>query len=259
MIRLAWLYLRIGVQNEMQYRANFFVQVLQSVIAIGVSITGLLVIFSYTSQLRGWSIYQILAVMGVYTLMGGFVNAIIQPNMQQLLGDIQQGTLDFALLKPVDSQGIVSVRVVRIWNFVDVFAGAAVLVIALLRMQQNIGGLRVLAFAAALMMGGLLLYSFLFIVTTSAFWFIRMENILQLFEGLYQTGRFPVTVYPNWLRYGLTFLIPIAFAVTVPSQSLIQNLSISSLMIEAGLLILFAFVARIFWKIGIHRYSGASA
>ncbi len=259
MIRLAWLYLRLGIQNEMQYRANFFVQLLQSVIAIGVSVTGLLVIFSYTNQLKGWGMYQILAVMGVYTLMGGFVNAIIQPNMQQLLADIQQGTLDFALLKPVDSQGIVSVRVVRIWNFVDVFAGAVVLVIALLHLQQNISALRALAFAAALVMGGLLLYCFLFIITTTAFWFIRMENILQLFEGLYQTGRFPVTVYPNWLRYGLTFLIPIAFAVTVPSQSLIQNLSASSLLIEAGLLVIFAFITRIFWSMGIHRYSGASA
>ena len=33
-LRLAWLHLRVGVMNELQYRANFFVQLLQSLVAI---------------------------------------------------------------------------------------------------------------------------------------------------------------------------------------------------------------------------------
>ena len=33
-LRLAWLYFRVGSMNELQYRANFFLQLLQSAVAV---------------------------------------------------------------------------------------------------------------------------------------------------------------------------------------------------------------------------------
>ena len=74
-----------------------------------------------------------------------------------------------------------------------------------------------IAFAAALVIGGLMIYSFWLVVTTVAFWIVRIDEIAELFSGLYQSGRWPVTIYPEWLRVSLTFLVPIAFAVTVPA------------------------------------------
>ena len=47
----------------------------------------------------------------------------------------------------------------------------------------------------------------------------------ELFTGVYQAGRWPVSIYPDWLRIGLTFLVPIAFAVTVPAQAFTGRLT----------------------------------
>ena len=44
--------------------------------------------------------------------MGGVIRATIQPNMERLMGDVQDGTLDFALTKPADSQLLASVQTV---------------------------------------------------------------------------------------------------------------------------------------------------
>lgn len=76
-----------------------------------------------------------------------------------------------------------------------------------------------IAFGFALAIGALLVYCFWLILTTGAFWVVRMEHVLELFEGIYQTGRWPVGVYPGWLRYSATFLVPVGFAVTVPAQA----------------------------------------
>ena len=35
-----------------------------------------------------------------------------------------------------------------------------------------------------------------------------------------ETGRFPVDIYPGWLRGGLTYIIPVVFIITVPAQAL---------------------------------------
>lgn len=259
LLKLAWSFFRIGALNELQYRVNFFVQLFQSLIAVAVGLIGLALVFSHTPDLAGWSRPELLAVMGVYILMGGLVRLTIQPNMQRLMGDVREGTLDFALTKPADSQVLVSVRELRFWQFVDVLTGLSVLGVAVAQLQEQISLAQALAFAAALGCGGFMLYSFWLILTTGAFWVIRMENIIELFEGVYRAGQYPVGIYPDWLRAGLTFLVPVAFAVTVPAEALTGRLTAETLIGALALTLGFLALARWFWFFGLRHYGGASA
>ncbi len=258
-LKLSWSYLRIGIANEMQYRVNFFIQVLQSFIALATGLIGLWLVFSHTTNLGGWSQPELLAVMGVYIMMGGIIQTAIQPNMQRLMDEIQDGTLDFALTKPVDGQILVSIREFRFWKLTDVVVGLVVLIIAVVQLQEKIGISQALAFTAALILGGIMIYCFWLILTTTAFWLIRIWELVNLFEGLYAAGRWPVTIYPDWLRIGLTFLVPVAFAVTVPAEALTDRLTPLTLLGALGLAVLLMALARFIWRLGVRSYSGASA
>ena len=257
--RLFWTYFKIGAMNELQYRVNFFVQLFQSLLSLATGLVGLALVFSHTNELAGWSRPELLAVMGVHILMGGLIRTSIQPNMERLMGDVQEGTLDYALTKPADSQVIVSVREVRIWKLVDVLMGLIVLSAAVVQMHAKVGFWQALGFGAALLMGGLMIYCFWLILTTGAFWVVRMEQIVELFQGVYQAGRWPVGVYPGWLRAGLTFLVPVAFAVTVPAEALTGRLGGQTLLGAAALTIFLLMLARLVWRTGLRNYSGASA
>lgn len=252
-------FLRIGIANEMQYRVNFFIQLLQSFIALATGLIGLWLVFSHTTELGGWSQPELLAVMGIYMLMGGVIQSAIQPNMQRLMGEIQDGTLDFTLTKPVDGQILVSIREFRFWQLTDVIVGLVVLVIAIVQMQDQIGIWQELAFVAALILGGIMIYCFWLMLTTTAFWLIRIWELVNLFQGLYAAGRWPVTIYPQWLRIGLTFLVPVAFAVTVPAEALTGRLTSLTLLGALGLTVLLMALARFIWQLGVRSYSGASA
>ena len=258
-LRLLWLFFRIGALNELQYRANFWLQMLQSLIALGTGLAVLALVFSQTPALNGWSQPELLAVMGVHTLMGGLIGTLIQPNMERLRGDIREGTFDFVLTKPEDVQVLSSVREVRIWQFVDVLVGIVVVGYAISQLKSSIGLLEALAFGLALVLGGLMIYCFWLLLTTIAFWIVRIDEIHELFEGIYQSGRWPVTLYPGWLRVSLTFLVPIAFAVTVPAQALTGRLTPGMLGLAAGFAVLLLVGTRWFWRVGLKHYSGASA
>ncbi len=259
MFKLIWVFFRVGAMNELHYRVNFIIELFQALIALGTGLVGLWLVFSHTTTLAGWTPPQLLAVMGIYTIMGGLIQGTIQPNMQRLMDEIQQGTLDYALTKPADSQVLVSVREVRVWQSVDVAVGIIVLLIAVFQLQTVIGIGSALIFVALLLLGGLMIYSFWLILTTGAFWVVRMENVLELFQGVYQSGRWPVDVYPGWLRAGLTFLIPVAFAVTVPADALTGRLTLFTMLEAAALALALLAFARWFWRLGLRRYSGASA
>jgi ABC-2 type transport system permease protein len=258
-IRVALLHLRVGVMNELQYRVNFALQVLQSLLALGTGIVVILLVYSHTAQLNGWSQSELLAVMGTQILMGGLIRAVIQPNMMRLTEEVREGQLDFALTKPVDSQMLVSVREVQIWQAVDIVSGAAVLAFALTGIGAELGVLDTLAFAVALVFGAVLLYCFWLVLATGSFWIVRMWFLPDLFEGVFQTGRWPVGIYPGWLRYSVTFLVPIAFAVTVPAEAVTSRLEWETLLVAAVFAVALFSFSRWFWRFGLKHYSGASA
>jgi ABC-2 type transport system permease protein len=257
--RLWWIYFRVSAMNELQYRVNFFVQLFQSSLSLATGLIGLALVFSYTDDLAGWTRSELLAVMGVHILMGGLIRTTIQPNMERLMSDVQEGTLDYALTKPEDAQILVSVREIRIWQMTDVLMGLIVLLVAVFQLQRGIGVWQALGFGVALILGALMIYSFWLMLTTGAFWVVRVDNILELFQGVYLAGRWPVGIYPGWLRTGLTFLVPVAFAVTVPAEALTGRLTLQTLLGAAALAAALLTLARWIWKTGLRRYSGASA
>jgi ABC-2 type transport system permease protein len=258
-LALAWTFVRIGAMTELQYRVNFFIQIFQTMIMVGTALAVLALVFSHTKELDGWSSAELLVVMGIHVLMGGIIRTLIQPNMIRLIEDVREGKLDYALTKPEDAQLLVSVRDIRIWQFVDVFVGAVILVVAISRLDSEVGAGAATAFAVALLLGAVMIYCFWMILTIGAFWIVRMEFIVELFEGVYQAGRWPVTIYPGWLRASLTFLVPIGFAITVPAQSITGRLNWPTLVGAAVFSIVLFASTRVLWRMGLRRYSGASA
>jgi ABC-2 type transport system permease protein len=258
-MKLVWTYLRLGVLNEMQYRANFFVAIVQSLLSVAVSIAVLALVYSHTDELNGWTESQLLVVLGVQILLGGVIHASVQPNMERLTQEVQDGKLDFALTKPVDSQLIISMRELQLWQLVDVLSGAIVIGVGVSRLQTSVGVGHALAFLALLLIGASLLYCFWLFLATGSFWVINMWFLSDLFEGVYQVGRWPIGVYPGWLRYSMTYLVPIGFAVTVPAQAMTHRLHWETVLVAVGFAAVAFLVTRRFLRFGLRRYSGASA
>jgi len=258
-LAVAWLYVRIGAMNELQYRANFIVALFQALLALTVALVVLSLVYAHTTELNGWTQPQLLCLLGIQILMGGVINALIQPNMERLMEEIGDGKLDHAITKPEDAQLLVSVRELRIWRTIDIIAGAIVIGVGLSQLHRGMSIGNWLAFALLLVLGGVMMYCFLLILTTGAFWVVRMGFLPDLFEGVYQTGRWPIGVYPDWLRYSLTFLVPIGFAITVPAEALTARLQGNTVLLAIGFAIVLLTVSRWFWRRGLRRYSGASA
>jgi ABC-2 type transport system permease protein len=258
-LRVGWLYLKIGVLNELQYRVNFFVSLFQALIQVATGLIVLSLVYSHTTKLHGWTKSELLALLGVQILLGGVIHSFVQPNMLRLMEDVQQGTLDYALTKPADAQLLVSVRQVRIWQLVEVVSGLIVLIAGLAGVQASVGFVDAVAFAVALLFGASMVYCFWLFVTTVAFWVVRMDHVLELFEGVYQTGRWPTAVYPGWLKYGITFLVPVGLAVTIPAEGLTSRLTLAWFAIAAGFSVTLFVLTRWFWRFGLRHYSGASA
>lgn len=258
-LRLMWTFFRVGVMGETAYRVNFVIQLFQSLLGLVTALGGLAVVFAYTDTLGGWRPDEVVALVGVYILVGGVIGVVIQPSMEALIEGVHDGSLDFTLTMPEDAQLLASIQDVDIWEVLNILLGIGVLGVALGRLGEQVGLLQAAVFGLMVLAGGAIVYAFWLILATLSFWFVRVENILVIFQSVYEAGRWPVSLYPAWMRFGLTFLVPVAFAVTVPAEALTGRLTWQTGLSAVGLAAALLVVSRVFWKVGLKNYSGASA
>jgi ABC-2 type transport system permease protein len=250
---------RLGVLNELAYRANFVVQVITSCLSLAGSIALLAAVFSHTRAVAGWRPPELLALVGVFYLLSGLFGTVVQPSLQRLMDDVRHGDLDFALVKPVDAQVLVSVGQVHVWRLVDAAVGVGLLAIAVVQFGGEVGAAQAAAFAAALAAGGAIVYGCCLLLATLAFWFVRVDNALLFFLTMWEAGRWPVGIYPSWLRATLTVVVPVAFATTAPAETLAGRWAPGSLVSAVALAAVFVAISRWFWLRGLRHYSGASS
>ena len=259
-VTVARTFFRLGLLNIMQYRSDFFISLLNVLITLGTQLLGLQVIFGQTADLRGWTRDDLIVLIGIHMFVGGLLGLVIRPSMQALMEGIRLGTFDFVLTKPVDSQLFTSVQKVAPQSTTDMLSGLGVVILGMTRLDTGLSMGAVLLFAVVLLAGVAIIYSFMLILSTMAFWFVRLDNVLVIFQTMFgNAGSWPITIYPAWLRTTLTFFVPVAFAVTIPAESLTGRLDSMTVVGTLALAAAFFVGARAFWRYALRHYTGASA
>ena len=256
---VAATHLRVSALHELQYRVNFWLQLVESVVALGTAIAVVALVFANTDELGGWSLDELLVILGVHVLLGGVIKALVQPNMMKLVEDVTEGTFDFVLLKPADALLLTSVRQVSLWKLVDVVVGLGVVAYAVAQPGVDLTLSGTLTGLVLVVAGAVIVWCFWVALTVSSFWIVRADTIVELFSGLYQAGRWPISIYPLALRVAFTVLVPLAFAVTVPAEAITGRLTTVGLATALGFTLLLVLVTRWLWGRGLRRYDGASA
>ena len=104
---------RSSLEAESEYQLNLVLECLAVSGNLAGSLFVLSLLFTGQSTLGGWGWNEALIVLGLYTILDGFTSCLLQPNLSKIVNHVQQGTLDFVLLKPVDSQLWLSLRCFR--------------------------------------------------------------------------------------------------------------------------------------------------
>ena len=242
---------------EMEYRANFLLAVLNSGLGLAGSVFGLFLFFRYGDRLGGWTWEEALLVMGAFTVLEGFSATILGPNLNRIVAHVREGTLDFILLKPIDSQFWVSTRTLSLWGVPNVAFGLVIIAFAAVRLQ--ISGPAVLYGLLMMGVGALLLYGIWFMLAATSIWFVKIHNVTFVLRSVLEAGRFPVSAYPAAYRVVFTFVIPIAFLTTVPAQAMLGRSAGQRLLLAVLLALLFGLAARLFWRFSLRFYTSASS
>ena len=241
----------------MEYRVNFLLSCLATLLTLGGSLFTIGLLFQNGHTPGGYSWPAALTVLGVYTLLDGVQQSVLAPNRTALTEHVRSGTLDYVLLKPIDGQFWLSTRRFSPWGLTDVVAGLGLLGVAAWQLKARPVDVGVGAVAVAL--GAVILYAVGYLLATLTIWFVKLYNITIAMAALLEAGRYPIEAYPWAYRAFFTLVLPVAFMTSVPAGALRGEAGFGWLLglaaVAGGLFL----AARGFWALALRSYTSASS
>ena len=254
-------FIRVSVLQNIAYRANFWIDLLNSLLNLVVSITAIFILFQQITELNGWDLSATLGLVGVYLIVSALRGLFIGPSLEALVGlgqEVWSGNFDFTLLRPINTQFFVTFRIWRLNALLDLFLGMLVIAFAVARSASPVPLWDWLLFGIALMASVLTLYALLLAFSSLVFWSPGFL-FTWVFDALFQLARYPVGIYPPALRILLTWIIPVGLITTIPAMALSGKTQILTVFAAVLVAILLFCVATWLFQKGIRKYHSASS
>ncbi|HUO08122.1 MAG TPA: ABC-2 family transporter protein [Phycisphaerae bacterium] len=257
MLRILKNFWLTSLASEMEYRANFLTSSLYSLGQLAGTLFTINILYNKGYRFAGWSLDETYLVVSLFTLLDGITTSALSPNLSKIIVYVQRGTLDFILLKPLDSQFQLSTRNLTPWGFPNI-------TFALILMGYAGGkiGLPLYAYALGILpifFALVILYSLWFAVGTTTIWFTKVWNATEVLRSLLEAGKYPMGAYPLGVRFVLTFILPIAFITTFPAEVMRGAKAPWFILIEGMLAAALFCASRSFWKLALRSYTSASS
>src|SRR3954464_15302089 len=183
--RVFLTFVRNSLVRDMMFPANFIIETISSFGWVMMNVGFYLLIFKYTSQINSGNTagdaldkYQFFVFIATSMFINSVVQMFFMTNADEFSELIRTGALDFALLKPIDTQFLVSLRKIE-WSSLANFVVAAVLMAyALPRVEGfQLTVWQVLLYPVYLAGGIGILYSLTIVLAALSVWLGRNSSI----------------------------------------------------------------------------------
>ncbi|MFA6423524.1 MAG: ABC-2 family transporter protein [Patescibacteria group bacterium] len=218
------------------------------------------VIFENTKTLVGWNFYQVLFLYMFARMTFSLHKAFFRGGFNLISGNlIRNGDYDFYLTKPVNSLFLASVNKPRIYEFIAIIFQIGIAIWAIVIGNLAISTLSVFWFIYLAILASILLYYLAVLTVTPVFWLIKVWSLRDVVPRLQAFMRYPLGVFPGYLKIILMGIFPIMATSYIPVRTLFYPPEMKYILYMTLITLIFVFIGRWFWKLGEKNYGSASS
>ena len=269
-LRVFGTFFRNALVREMMFQGNFLIQIVTRAFWFFAQLALFKIIYEHVDQINGWSEDQYFAFMATGMLINGVVETFFMPNCANLSEQIRTGKLDFALVKPVDSQFLVSLERINLAMLSQIILALALLIRSLVRIGEPISAGSLALYIMYIGVGVLFFYSLMIVTACTSIFLGRNQGLYDFWFYITVFARYPRAIYDGqddsrfeageMLQFGFSYVMPILLVVTVPARIIVDTLhqkhwaGIALASAVVGLLI-----ARVVFNWSLRHYRSASS
>ncbi len=257
--RLYGLFLAQRFKILMEYKMNFAIGVVSTVLVQAAGILAVWVVMRQVPSINGWTFDEILLVYGLLTLARS-INHMFADNLWTLgRSYIRTGVFDRFLVRPIDPLfHLLADRFCHdgIGNFI---VGLALVIQSMAALGIELSLTHGAYLVAAVVSGGGIFIALNLITSVSAFWIVESIPVTRSLYEMHEFAKYPLTIYPRAIGILLTWLVPYGFASFYPASYLtgreVGLLAWLGPPIAAALLL----VGYRFWSFGLRHYASTGS
>ena len=252
-------FLHTSLASELEYKTNILIDLITAILSLIGSIFLLSIFFQNNRSIGGWEFEEALIIQSIYTILNGITNTWFNPNLTEIVKHIREGTLDFVLLKPIDSQFFISLKRIAPSGFLEIILGFCLLIYCAIINRININLIFLTLCLITIICSICILYSLWFFISTTTIWFVKTWNATEVLRSFLYIGRFPLNSFSFSLRIFFSVVIPVAFITTIPSEVFLGLSQSWEILLEIIVAIVFVIASRKFWIFALKFYTSASS
>lgn len=225
--RVFLAFARNSLVRDMTFRANFLIDAITSLAWMSMNLGFYLLIFTYTDEIgrdTGWGKYPFFVFIATTAIVNSLVQAFFMPNASEFSELIRTGQLDFALLKPIDTQFLISLAKIEWASLANTLFGLGLLGYSLWRLDFVPTPLQWLLYPVYLACGVAILYSLMIVIASVSVWLGRNQSLYDFWFYITNFSRYPMEIYRGPvgtpLRQAFTWIVPVLVVVNVPARML---------------------------------------
>jgi ABC-2 type transport system permease protein len=234
--RRVWLtFFTNALVREMTFRGNFLINLVTRAFWFVAQITLFEIIFRNVDSINDWSREEYFAFMATAMLINAIVEAFFMPNCANFSELIRTGNLDFALLKPIDTQFLISCEKMELAMVNQTLLASSLLIYSLIVIGQPISVTQVAIYLLFIVVGVAFFYSLMIILASTSIWLGRNQGLYDFWFYITVFARYPRSIYNGVdssriemgevVQSAFTWAVPILLVVTVPAQVIVKSLS----------------------------------
>jgi viologen exporter family transport system permease protein len=230
--RVLLTFARNSLVRDMTFRSNFIIECVTSISWMAMNLGYYLLIFTFTKSIgenSGWGKYEFFVFLATTLFVNSIVQALFMPNAEEFSELIRTGGLDFALLKPIDTQFLISLNKINWSAFANLLFAVALLAYSLSRLPALPGLVQIVLYPLYLVCGVAILYSLMISLAATSVWLGRNQTLYDFWFYITNFSRYPMEIYRGTIggpvQLFFTFIVPVLIVVNVPARLMAKPLS----------------------------------
>lgn len=212
-----------AIRSELQYRTNLIMQTIGGVAFQSIGFAFIWVVVDRFGAIGGWSLGEIAFLYGLRMTAHGLWTVPFS-QLVYVESVIRNAEFDRYLVRPISPFIQLICRRIMFQTLGDLVGGVALLTYAATLVSVAWSPLAVCYLVLAVAGGALVEVSVNMTVTSLAFRFTRIYALRLFVDDIFNTfGSYPMTILPTATRFGLTFVLPLAFVAYFPASVLLHR------------------------------------
>ncbi len=258
MLKAAFALIRASFTRDIMYRTNFWTAVFSRLGFLIFTLFWYDIMYSSVLSVKGWDYAHGLFFLATFQLIETLTVALFSSSFNTWHQHINYGTLDTMLIKPIDTQLVLSLNAISFPHLLAFFGPLVLLIIVSVQNHFFLSTVSIIAFAIAVILAVVLFYSVWLTLMTFLFWLVGIQHWPQIFTSLTGLLQVPPVIYEGTIKFFFYFILPIFAAVMLPLQVAWENSLVPLGWLSLAAILAFL-ISRGFFYFGLRFYSSASS